>query len=79
MSERQVGDPRLYKTIINHEEQYSFWPESKRTPEGWKDVGKKGSRENCLQYIEEVWADMRPRLARETAIRWHEKLLATDS
>ena len=29
-------------------------------PAGWSDVGRVGSREECLAYIEEVWTDMRP-------------------
>ncbi len=27
---------------------------------GWKDVGKTGSKKECLFFIEEVWTDMRP-------------------
>ena len=49
-----------YKVVINHEEQYSIWPEDRENPMGWKDAGKEGSRQECLDYIEEVWTDMRP-------------------
>ena len=27
---------------------------------GWNDVGKQGNKQECLDYIEEVWTDMRP-------------------
>ena len=27
---------------------------------GWKAVGKSGQKQECLEYIEEVWTDMRP-------------------
>jgi MbtH protein len=27
---------------------------------GWRDAGKTGLKEECLAYIKEVWADMRP-------------------
>lgn len=27
---------------------------------GWNDVGKTGTRAECLAYIKEVWTDMRP-------------------
>jgi hypothetical protein len=27
---------------------------------GWKDAGKNGSKERCLDYIKHVWTDMRP-------------------
>ncbi len=49
-----------YKVVINHEEQYSIWPAEKDNPSGWQDAGKNGSKEDCLVYIREVWADMRP-------------------
>jgi uncharacterized protein YbdZ (MbtH family) len=26
----------------------------------WTDVGKSGTKEECLAYIKEVWTDMRP-------------------
>ena len=50
----------IYKVVINHEEQYSIWPVDRENPMGWKDVGKEGTRKECLDYIEEVWTDMRP-------------------
>jgi uncharacterized protein YbdZ (MbtH family) len=46
--------------VINHEEQYSIWPEYKECPLGWKNVGKIGPKAECLAYIKEVWTDMRP-------------------
>ena len=49
-----------YKVVINHEEQYSIWPADRENALGWKDVGEVGSKEECLDYIEEVWTDMRP-------------------
>ncbi|GJM08195.1 MAG: hypothetical protein DHS20C11_04710 [Lysobacteraceae bacterium] len=53
-------DNTIYKVVINHEEQYSIWPADRENPLGWKDVGKSGSKQECLDYIEEVWTDMRP-------------------
>ena len=53
-------DDRRYKVVINHEEQYSIWPADRENPAGWKDVGKEGTKKECLDYIEEVWTDMRP-------------------
>ena len=49
-----------FVVVINHEEQYSIWPEGREIPLGWKEVGKSGSKQECLDYIEEVWTDMRP-------------------
>ena len=53
-------DTTIYKVVVNHEEQYSIWPEFKENPLGWKDVGKVGPKAECLSYIKEVWTDMRP-------------------
>jgi MbtH protein len=53
-------DNRIYRVVVNHEEQYSIWLEYKEIPLGWKDVGKKGTKAECLAYIKEVWTDMRP-------------------
>lgn len=51
----------IYKVVVNHEEQYSIWPKWKQDlPLGWSEVGKEGTKQECLAYIEEVWTDMRP-------------------
>ena len=49
-----------YKVVVNHEEQYSIWPADRENPLGWRDVGKQGPKEECLEYIKQVWTDMRP-------------------
>lgn len=53
-------DKTIYKVVRNHEEQYSIWPEYKENPLGWNDVGKTGTKAECLDHIKEVWTDMRP-------------------
>jgi MbtH protein len=53
-------DNRTYKVVVNHEEQYSIWLADKENPLGWKDISKSGSKQECLDYIKEVWTDMRP-------------------
>lgn len=53
-------DTTIYRVVVNHEEQYSIWPEYKENPLGWKDVGKTGLKAECLTYIKEIWTDMRP-------------------
>ena len=58
MDERE--DTTIYKVVMNHEEQYSIWPAERENPLGWNDVGKSGSKQECLSYIGEVWTDMRP-------------------
>lgn len=53
-------DTTIYKVLMNHEEQYSIWPDSNEIPHGWEHVGKAGPKAECLSYIKEVWTDMRP-------------------
>ena len=60
MSKDDFEDNKVYKVVVNHEEQYSIWPVDKENALGWRDVGKSGTKETCLAYIKEVWTDMRP-------------------
>jgi MbtH protein len=53
-------DNTRYRVVVNHEEQYSIWPEDRELPLGWRDAGKVGLKDECLAYINEVWTDMRP-------------------
>ncbi len=53
-------DTRTYTVVVNHEEQYSIWFVDREIPLGWREVGKSGTKPECLAYIEEVWTDMRP-------------------
>ena len=58
-------DSTVYKVVVNHEEQYSIWPSDREIPLGWREAGKSGPKAECLQYIQEVWTDMRPLSLRE--------------
>jgi MbtH protein len=58
-------DTQTYRVVVNHEEQYSIWLDSKNNPTGWRDTGKAGSKAECLEYISEVWTDMRPLSVRQ--------------
>ena len=60
MIPEELEDQTTYLVVINHEEQYSIWRENKEIPHGWRSVGKMGTKQECLNYIEEVWTDMRP-------------------
>ena len=35
----QVEDETTYIVVVNHEEQYSIWPDYKEIPKGWRSVG----------------------------------------
>jgi MbtH protein len=50
-----------YVVLINDEGQHSIWPAGKALPLGWTPAGKSGSKDDCLQFIEERWLDIRPK------------------
>jgi MbtH protein len=56
----RTDDKTIYKVVDNHEEQYSIWFADRDLPAGWKDAGKEGLKEECLDYIEQDWKDMCP-------------------
>jgi len=53
-------DSTIYQVVVNHEEQYSIWRADRELPSGWRAAGKIGLKAECLDYIKEVWTDMRP-------------------
>jgi MbtH protein len=53
-------DKTIYKVVVNSEEQYSIWPADRENALGWSDAGKTGTKQECLDYIKQVWTDMRP-------------------
>jgi MbtH protein len=50
----------IFAVVRNHEEQYSIWPAGRPLPTGWRPAGKTGSKQDCLDHIDQVWTDMRP-------------------
>jgi len=61
-----ASDPKIqYDVVYNHEEQYSIWPSSRDLPAGWTKEGFSGTKDECLDHIEEIWQDMRPKSLRE--------------
>jgi MbtH protein len=51
---------KQYKVVRNDQNQYSIWFADMSIPAGWQEAGKEGSKQECLDYIEEEWTDMRP-------------------
>lgn len=49
-----------FNVVINDNKQYSIWPEELVIPNGWYKDGFSGIKEECLQYIKEVWTDLNP-------------------
>jgi MbtH protein len=56
----EENDAAIYTVIVNHEEQYSIWPNWKAIPAGWHVAGETGPKLECLAYVNEVWTNMRP-------------------
>lgn len=54
-----------YVVVRNIEDQYSIWWADRPLPAGWEPAGPEGPRQECLDWIEENWTDMRPRSVRE--------------
>ena len=50
--------------VRNDEDQYSIWAAGEAPPAGWHPDGTAGTRQECLDHIDAVWTDMRPRSAR---------------
>jgi len=54
-----------YFVVVNDEEQYSIWPTFREVPAGWTAIGDPRPRQECLDFIERTWTDMRPKSLRE--------------
>ncbi len=50
-----------YVVLINDEGQYSLWPARIQQPAGWELAQGESSKQDCLDFIETNWVDMRPR------------------
>ncbi|MFI6417351.1 MbtH family protein [Streptomyces sp. NPDC050842] len=50
-----------YRVLTNAEEQYSLWPDFAEVPAGWTVALPSASRQECLDYVNEHWVDMRPK------------------
>jgi MbtH protein len=67
-----MTDSTTYRVVVNDEEQYSIWPDGKVLPPGWRGDGVVGTKEECLNHIDEVWVDMRPLSLRRTMAAHHD-------
>jgi MbtH protein len=61
-------DNRTYVVVVNEEEQYSIWPDGYPVPAGWQARDSRGTKRECLDFIDREWTDMRPlSLRRQTS------------
>nr|QEO73598.1 mbtH-like protein [uncultured bacterium] len=49
-----------FVVLINDEGQHSLWPSFAQVPAGWRVVHGEAGRQECLDYVERNWTDMRP-------------------
>jgi MbtH protein len=42
------NDRHSYLVVVNDEEQYSIWFADRDLPVGWRAIGPRGTREQCL-------------------------------
>ncbi|MEV5892530.1 amino acid adenylation domain-containing protein [Nonomuraea fuscirosea] len=60
-----LDDPdSRFIVLVNDEEQYSLWPAKSVHPAGWRVARTEGSRQECKDFIEASWPDLRPASAR---------------
>ena len=50
-----------YFVLINDEGQHSLWPIFADVPDGWQVIFGEDGRQECLDFIEKSWTDMRPK------------------
>ena len=55
----------VFFVLLNDEEQQSLWPAFAEVPAGWRVVYGEASRAACLDYVENTWADIRPKSLRD--------------
>ncbi|WP_328915465.1 MULTISPECIES: MbtH family protein [unclassified Streptomyces] len=58
------GSDDVYLVVSNDEGQHSVWWADRDLPPGWRPEGFRGTREECLTRIDEIWTDLRPLSAR---------------
>lgn len=57
-------DGRFY-VLVNGEEQHSLWPSFAEVPAGWRVVFGEDGRQQCLDFVDQNWTDLRPKSLRE--------------
>ncbi|MEV6676552.1 MULTISPECIES: MbtH family protein [Streptomyces] len=60
MSNPFEDDNSGYLVLVNDENQHSLWPVWIDVPTGWTTVHGEAPRQECLDWIETNWTDIRP-------------------
>jgi MbtH protein len=65
MTDEAREDDTVYTVVVNDEGQYSVWFADRELPPGWAEVGKRGTKAECLGAVARLWTDMRPKSVRD--------------
>lgn len=65
MVDNDIHQDGVFDVVVNDEDQFSIWDTGQAVPDGWRLVGVRGPKADCLAHIETVWTDLRPRSLRE--------------
>ena len=49
-----------HEIIVNDLHQYVVWPASRRLPEGWRYLGKSGTKDELEFYVREMFVETAP-------------------
>ncbi|WP_432826774.1 MbtH family protein [Dactylosporangium sp. CA-092794] len=61
MSTNPFDNPEgTFLVLVNDENQHSLWPIFAEVPAGWRIVHGPSDRQDCLDYVNAHWTDMRP-------------------
>jgi MbtH protein len=63
-----------YDVVTDIEERYSIWPQHSEVPKYWKKEGFSGTKKECLDYIQNVWTDMRPLSLKKEMAKWEDEI-----
>jgi MbtH protein len=56
-----LDDPDVdFVVVMNDEQQHSLWPAPVAVPAGWTVSHGPATRADCVGYVREHWADIRP-------------------
>lgn len=59
-----MGDERdtipNYQVLVNEHQHYSIWPADREPNPGWTSTGYRGTKAECLAYLDEKWTAHRP-------------------
>jgi MbtH protein len=62
------GRSLQWTVLVNSEEQYGIFPSDLPPPAGWRLAGYAGTEAECIAYVDEHWADMRPQSVRRAFV-----------